>query len=165
MLLRVLVRGLLDATSFERTKPERGHQLFRSFFIAPDLVLLALALLVSSEVLRSILAAHKIDTNYGEHYFDWFIILILIFLAILVSCLVLWHVHHEDERTLVLKLSSESRVRRDGSEYVATVRDIDWDASYHTRAFVNLIFLANVLAGICLIAYVEFIILGFLPRR
>lgn len=121
MLLRVLIRCLLDASALERTKPERGHQLFRVFFIAPDLTILALALLVSTEVLRSILAVHMIDTNYGEQYFRWFTILIIAFFAILILSVILWFVHHDDERALAMSRVTEPRRDRSGNEYSATV--------------------------------------------
>ena len=164
MLLRVLIRCLLDAGTFERTRPERGHQLFRAFFISPDLVILALALLVSTEVLKSILAMHMLDTNYGELYIRWFIILIVAFFGVLILCLLLWFVHHDDERALIMRRARETRRDRSGHEYEAMVWEIDWRASYQKRSFKSLIVFANSAAAACMIAYAGFVIFGFVPN-
>lgn len=163
MLLRVLIRCLLDASALERTKPERGHQLFRVFFIAPDLVILALALLVSTEVIKSILALHKIDTNLGEQYFRLFIILIVAFVAVLILCIILWLVRHDDERALYMRRAPETRRDRSGQEYEAVVWEIDWSKSYQKRGFKSLIVFANAAAVACVVAYAAFVIFGFAP--
>ena len=151
----------MDAATFGQTKPERGHQLFRAFFIAPDLVILALALLVSTEVLRSILVIHKIDTNYGDSYMRWFTGLIFLFLAILVGCLILWYIHDDDERALAMRDASGVRRDRGGRKYSTIVWEIDWFESYRNPSFKYLLVFANAFSAACVVAYAWFVSYGF----
>ncbi len=161
MLLRVIVRCAIDATSFERTRPERGHQLFRAFFIAPDLVILALALLVSTGVLKSILAIHGIDTSLGDSYLSWFVALVVIFVVILAGCIGLWYMHHDDDRALVIRNVPGARRDRQGQVYSIIVWEIDWRKSSESSSFQLLIVLANILSAACIAAYAWFISFAF----
>jgi hypothetical protein len=161
MCLRLLVRWALDAESLKRSNSGRGHQLFRVCFLAPDLIVLSIGLLIASEGLRAILKGRQLETLFCPHFPDYFWGLIVLFFVFLLACIVIWNSHDDDERAFVSHTRSEIRLRRTGETYDQTVWEVDWRASFGTRPGILVIGFCNFLGSLSVLSYAFFIYLCF----
>jgi len=164
MLLSLLIKWTMNATSFRRSNPARGHELFRIFFIGPDLSLLSLGLLVASQALRSILSGHNIETNFGDDFAVYFWTLVIGLLAVLFVCMFFWLRHDDDERALAIQRTNEWRRDRDGRDYPIEVWAVDWKLSFKRRPAILLLVIGNVLGVACVLSYGWFIYRGFVQQ-
>lgn len=120
MLLRFVVKAILNGSSFKRSNSARGYELFRLCFLGLDLSLLALGLFVSSQALHSLLNGHNISTNFGDNFGTYFWTCVLIAIVALLFSALCWLPHDDDERAFRVTISREERQQRDG-----TSREVD----------------------------------------
>src|SRR5262249_49807633 len=162
MLLGLIAKSTMNASSYQRSNPARGHELFKLYFLGPDLSLLSIGLFVSTQALRAILNGYGVHTNLGDDfatYFWGFVIgaVVLLFLSVRS-----WLVYKDDERRLVTKQTTQRLQRRDGSEYEDEVWKILLWQSFRNRAVLRILILGNLFGLASIVGYAYFIVLSFL---
>jgi hypothetical protein len=162
-LLALLVKAVMGANDLKRENPDRGPELFKLFFLGPDLAMLSLGLFISSDVLKLILNGQKLNTFYKDFSATFWTYLVISLVSIL-SCIFLWSIHGKDERTLHRTQVKETRQRSDGKEYEVTVWPIDWVPSLTSRAGLLILVLGNLLGVASIMSYAVFIFFGFVTR-
>jgi Na+/melibiose symporter-like transporter len=160
MLVTLLIKAIMGAGDFNRENSARGHELFKLFFLGPDLAILSLGLFVSSDVLNRILNGQKLTTFYSDFsgtFWKYFMVSILLLLA----CVALWVIHSENERTLDRVQAQETRQDRNNQIQTVTVYNIQWGVSLKKRAPFLILVLGNLCGIISIVSYAFFIFFGF----
>ena len=161
LFLLVFLKLLLDAEKTMRTSRYRGGPLFRAFFIAPDLCVLALSLLISTRVLESALEAQGTSTYYGTRFGEFFFALILTFVSVLVLISIVWLRTEDNHKAFPVREAAEVRYTATGTEERVTVYPLRLFAGLFSKVgFPNLV-LCNILGIFCVVCYVLFIFFGF----
>jgi cytochrome bd-type quinol oxidase subunit 2 len=164
MLLGLLVKAVLNSESFRPANPARGHELFRIFFLGPDLGLLALSLLISSQALREVLNGYKINTNFGESFGMYFWMSVVTVLVLLILSVVCWLTRDNDERRLITEQDSENRQNRTGDTYQVTVWKVQWGKSLVGKPGMSILIIGNLFGIAAVLTYAIFMFKGFLEK-
>lgn len=163
MLLSLAVKAIINGNSFRRSNPSRGYELFRMFFLGPDLALLALALLISSQALRGLLNGYRINTNFGDSFSTYFwTALVFVFVTLFVSVFC-WLPHDDNERCFPFDETEEERHQRDGSKVTTKVYKVKILKALKGSPGFVVLGIGNFIGIISILAYVYFIVRAFSP--
>lgn len=163
MLLSLAVKAIVNGNSFRRSNSARGYELFRMFFLGPDLALLALALFVSSQALRSLLNGYKISTNFGDNFGTYFWISVIAVFGLLFLSVFCWLPHDDNERCFPSDEGQEERQERDGSKTTVKVYEVSILRAMKRRSGILVLGVGNLFGIISILAYAYFIVRAFSP--
>lgn len=163
-LIGIFVKAVMDAHKFQVERDERGEELFRLFFVGPDLISLALGLLVSSKVIELIFNGRNVTHNFGENFGNWFYLLFLIHIVCYFACILFWHAHSQTARRLLITEREGTRQTKGGKEKKQKEYIVDWQASFKTSASIWILILGNFMGLFSLVAYGSFIFFGFVRK-
>src|SRR5687767_1325368 len=162
LFMAVLFKLLLDSEVVRDTNAARAGALFRAFFLAPDLIVFSISLLISSQVLHSILTSHSSSTYYGYRFSGYLYLLILADVVALIAVAIVWLRSQPTHKNFPTKPQNESRISAAGAEEdVVVFRLRLLHGLFRTRVgFWNLI-VGNLIGFLALASYLLFIYYGF----
>ena len=157
-----LIKILLDWEEIRPGAPidRRGRALFRQMYLAPDLVVLAIGLLISSKGLQSLLATKNVASPLGERLPIWFSLLMWGYLCALLSSVVLWlfagehkYIPIEPIRRIVTGI--------DGRERTDIVDCPRWLKGWFRKEGLLTLVTGNLMGLMCISSFVVFVLKAF----
>jgi hypothetical protein len=162
VILGSLIKILLDWEEIRPGAPmdRRGRALFRQMYLAPDLVVLAIGLLISSKGLQCLLAAKNVISPLGERLPFWFSLFMYAYLCSLLASVVLWLIAGENKyipiepkhRTII---GIDGRPRTEVVDSPSLLKGLLRKEGFLTLISGNLISLA------CISSYAVFVVKAF----
>ncbi len=143
----------------------RGEAFFRRTWLAPDFMMLAMGLLISSEGLNSILKGKKVETFLGDAFDHYFWILLAFFVVALIVIVFLWLYTGNEGKTYPVVTKSVKRLSSDGSFHDCEVYKVRvLNGMFTTRVGFYNIVLGNCLGILAIMTYAVFIFRAFLQK-
>lgn len=161
MLVSVLVKIIINSATFKRSSSTRSRELFKLGFFGPDLCLLSLGLILSSQALRALLNGHGIKTNFGENFGIHFGIFLLTVVLFLLSTMTCWLVSDDRYRQFKSKKVEETYQDENGNDQVIDAWEINLKESLVTRGSIVILGFGNLLGVLGVMTYSCFIYMGF----
>jgi hypothetical protein len=161
LFLTVLVKLLLHAEATKRENRSRAATLFRAFFIAPDLLVLSLSMLISSQALRAVIDSKKVSSNYGGNFTYYLMALVVLLIIALVFVAVTWLRGNDAHMSFPLQSKQEIAYKPDGTSETLTVYDIQIFKGLKARAGFWNLGVSNLIGVASVVVYAMFIYYGF----
>jgi hypothetical protein len=161
MLISLLVKAIINGNSFKRSNAGRAYELFRTFFIGPDLALLALGLFVSSYALRSLLNGYNISTNFGDDFGTYFWSAVGFAFVCILAATGCWLPYDDDERCFPFSEAEEERQQRDGSKVTKKVYKVHIRSALSNSSGFVVLGIGNFIGVAAIVSYAYFIVAAF----
>jgi|SRR6516225_1674768 hypothetical protein len=163
LFLYVVFKCIVDVEEIRETNSSCGSALFKRFWLAPDFLVLAIGLAISSNALNAVLVGRGLKSNYGSDFDKFFWILITVFFVVSLLTLFIWLVTGSEAKTFPIETTTKNRLVAGGVFQPVQVYEIKYfKGLFRTRVgFWNMI-VGNGLGVISILAYCAFIYFGFI---
>lgn len=138
-----------------------GTRSLPTLFFGPDLILLSIGLLASTDPLKRLLEGRGIQTHLGDSFGTWFWIVLISFFVFLLFSILLWKIHKEDERAFAIFSRIMRRRNRSGELYNDEIWEVDWTAALSAGATIWIILIGNLLGVLSVVGYASFVFFTF----
>ena len=141
-----------DKVRPEAPSEERGRALFHHCFLAPDFVMYGIALLLSGEGIRALVAEMQaMSRPVGSHY-SWFPFLIAMDIFILILSIVLWYRFGRGKAIPMIRSDDNMQEQQGAATWMP-----DWRAGFFSREGFCTLVLGNFLGLVCVSSAVVYI--------
>lgn len=157
-----LIKILLDWEEIRPGAPidRRGRALFRQMYLAPDLVVLAIGLLISSKGLQRLLAARNVISPLGERLPSWFSVLMYAYLCSLLVSVVLWLIAGE-HKYIPIESRRRTIIGIDGRRRDEVIDSPSWLRGWFRKEGLLTLIGGNLLGLACISSYAVFVVKAF----
>ncbi len=157
-----LIKILMDWEEMRPGAPidTRGRALFRQMYLAPDLAMLSVGLLISFNGLQRLLAAKGIASPLGERLLDYYSILMWGYVVVLILSIVLW-LAAGNEKYIPIEKKMCTVIDIDGQEKKQSIDSPNWTKGWFSKEGLLTLVTGNLLGFLCISSYIFFVVKAF----